>query len=129
MHLSGFPDWQLPKRKKAAPRRTSAPVGVERAIKRPPKRAPVLADAATRAVTTLQRDFPHGFPHSPAPKVSLKLGIRKDVLGRAASLALSERDARNGVKLWCRGAITGVARGKSGEARLARRAKDCEAST
>jgi ProP effector len=25
------------------------------------------------------------------------------VLARAASLGLSERDARNGVKLWCRG--------------------------
>ncbi|WP_404989462.1 ProQ/FINO family protein, partial [Caballeronia sp. LZ003] len=26
-----------------------------------------------------------------------------DMLTRAASLGLSERDARNGVKLWCRG--------------------------
>ncbi|MDR5740023.1 ProQ/FinO family protein [Caballeronia sp. LZ016] len=61
------------------------------------------ADAAARAVTTLQRHFPRTFPRSPAPKVPLKVGILKDVLARAASLGLSERDARNGVKLWCRG--------------------------
>jgi len=91
------------KGKKAASRRTSAPVGVEREIKQPPKRPRTSADAATRAVTTLQRHFAHAFPHSPAPKVPLKVGILKDVLARAAWLGLSERDARNGVKLWCRG--------------------------
>lgn len=31
------------------------------------------------------------------------MGILKDVLAHAASLGLSERDASNGVKLWCRG--------------------------
>ncbi|MDR5826127.1 ProQ/FinO family protein [Caballeronia sp. LZ043] len=46
---------------------------------------------------------PNAFPRSPAPKVPLKVGILKDVLARAASLGLSERDARNGLKLWCRG--------------------------
>ena len=71
-----------------------------RAAPKPPRTS---ADAAARAVTTLQRHFPHAFPHSSAPKVPLKVGILKDVLARAASLGLSERDARNGVKLWCRG--------------------------
>jgi ProP effector len=33
----------------------------------------------------------------------LKVGILEDVLAHAASIGLSERDARNGVKLWCRG--------------------------
>ncbi|WP_075644407.1 ProQ/FinO family protein [Caballeronia cordobensis] len=54
-------------------------------------------------MTALQRHFPRAFPRSPAPKVPLKVGILKDVLARAASLGLSERDARNGIKLWCRG--------------------------
>ncbi|WP_374729969.1 ProQ/FinO family protein [Caballeronia temeraria] len=60
------------------------------------------ADPAARAVTTLQRHFRQAFPRSPAPKVPLKVAILKDVLARAASLELSERDARSGVRLWCR---------------------------
>ncbi|GJH29424.1 ProQ/FinO family protein [Caballeronia novacaledonica] len=91
------------KGKKVAPRSTSQPVDVAREIKQPPKPRRTSADAAARAVTTLQRHFPRAFPRSPAPKVPLKVGIFKDVLARAASLGLSERDARNGVKLWCRG--------------------------
>lgn len=94
---------QGPNRKKVAARLTSAPVGVRREIEQPPKPPRTSADAAARAVTTLQRHFPHAFPHSRAPKVPLKVGILKDVLARAASLELSERDARNGVKMWCRG--------------------------
>jgi ProP effector len=74
-----------------------------REIKQPPKHPGTSADAATPAVTTLQRHFPHAFQCSPTSKVPLKVGILKDVLVQAASLALSERDARNGVKLWCRG--------------------------
>ncbi|WP_074173651.1 ProQ/FinO family protein [Caballeronia calidae] len=62
-----------------------------------------LLTRVARAVTTLQRHFPHAFPRSPASKVPLKVGILKDVLARAASLGLSDRDARNGVKLWCLG--------------------------
>jgi ProP effector len=91
------------KRKEVASRLTSSPVDVTREIKQPPKPPRTSADAAARAVTTLQRPFPHAFPRSPAPKVPLKVGILKDVLAHAASLGLSERDARNGVKLWCRG--------------------------
>jgi len=91
------------KGKKVAPRSTSQQVDVAREIKQPPKLRRTSADAAARAVTTLQRHFPRAFPRSPAPKVPLKVGILKDVLARAASLGLSERDARNGVKLRCRG--------------------------
>ncbi|WP_350029983.1 ProQ/FINO family protein [Caballeronia sp. GAOx1] len=54
-------------------------------------------------MTTLQRHFPRAFSRSPTSNVPLKVGILKDVLARAASLGLGERDARNGVKLWCRG--------------------------
>jgi len=90
-------------RKEAVSRSKSSPVDVTRKIKRPPKPPRTSADAAARAVTTLQRHFPHAFPRSPAPKVPLKVGILKDVLARAASLGLSERDARIGLKLWCRG--------------------------
>ena len=90
-------------RKEVASRLTSPPVDATREIKQPPKPSRTSADAAARAVTTLQRHFPHAFPHSPAPKVPLKVGILKDVLARAASLGLSDRDVRNGVKLWCRG--------------------------
>jgi ProP effector len=90
-------------RKKVASRSTSSPVDVTREIKKPPKPPRTSADAAARAVTTLQRHFPHAFPRSPASKVPLKVGILKDVLARAASLGLSDRDARNGVKRWCRG--------------------------
>jgi ProP effector len=90
-------------RKKVSSRSTSSPVDVTREIKQPPKPPRTSADAAARAVTTLQRHFPQAFPPSPAPKVPLKVGILKDVLARAASVGLSERDARNGVKRWCRG--------------------------
>ncbi|WP_074173585.1 ProQ/FinO family protein [Caballeronia calidae] len=90
-------------RKKVAARLTSAPVGVGREMEQSPKPPRTSSDAAARAVATLQRHFPHAFPHSRAPKVPLKVGILKDVLARAASLGLSERDARNGVKMWCRG--------------------------
>jgi ProP effector len=90
-------------RRKVASHSTSSPVDVTREIKPPPKPQRTSADAAARAVTTLQRHFPHAFPRSPAPKVPLKVGILKDVLAQAASLGLSERDARNGVKRWCRG--------------------------
>ncbi|GAB5097921.1 ProQ/FinO family protein [Caballeronia sp. HLA56] len=79
------------------------PVDVKREIKPIPKPLQTSAAAAVRAVSTLQRHFPHAFPHNRAPKVPLKVGILKDVLARAASLGLSERDARNSVKLWCRG--------------------------
>jgi len=91
------------KGKEVAPRSTSQPVDVAREIKQPPKPRRTSADAAARAVTMLQRHFPRAFPRSPEPKVPLKVGILKDVLARAASLGLGERDARNGVKLWCRG--------------------------
>jgi ProP effector len=91
------------KRKDAVSRSTSSPADVTRKVKRTPKPPRTSADAAARAVTTLQRHFPNAFPRSPAPKVPLKVGILKDVLARAASLGLSERDARNGLKLWCRG--------------------------
>ncbi|WP_250481075.1 ProQ/FinO family protein [Caballeronia sp. GAOx1] len=89
--------------KTVASRSRSSPVGATGDIKQPPKPRRTSADAAARAVTTLQRNFPRAFPRSPAPKVPLKVGILKDVLARAASLGLSERDARNGMKLWCRG--------------------------
>ncbi|WP_374729484.1 ProQ/FinO family protein [Caballeronia calidae] len=72
-------------------------------MEQPSKPPRTSADAAARAVNTLQRHFPHAFPHSPASKVPLKVGVLKDVLARAASLGLNERDARNGVKLWCGG--------------------------
>jgi ProP effector len=78
-------------------------VDVAREIKHPSKPPRTSADAAARAIAKLQRHFPHAFPHRAAPKVPLKVGILKDVLAQAASLGLSERDARNGVKLWCRG--------------------------
>jgi ProP effector len=89
--------------KTVASRTTSSPVAVTLEIRKPAKPPQTSADAAARAVTTLQRHFPHAFPRSPAPKVPLKVGILKDVLAQPVSLGLSERDARNGVKLWCRG--------------------------
>ncbi|GAB5097879.1 ProQ/FinO family protein [Caballeronia sp. HLA56] len=89
--------------KALASRLTSSPVDATPDIKQPPNLRRTSAGAAARAVTTLQRHFPRAFPRSPAPKVPLKVGILNAVLARAASLRLSERDARNGVKLWCRG--------------------------
>ncbi|MDR5733910.1 ProQ/FINO family protein [Caballeronia sp. LZ025] len=82
---------------------TSSPLTVTRENKKPLKPPRTSADAAARAVTTLQRHFPHAFPRSPAPEVPQGVGILKDVLARAPTLGLSERNAWNGVKLWCRG--------------------------
>ncbi|WP_061165304.1 ProQ/FinO family protein [Caballeronia temeraria] len=82
-------------------RKVTVEVARETGLRSKPRRT--SADAAARAVATLQRQFPQAFPRAPAPKVPLKVGILQDVLARAASLGLSERDARNGVKLWCRG--------------------------
>jgi ProP effector len=64
---------------------------------------PRTSDAAAHAVATLQKNFPRAFPRSPTPKVPLKVGILSDVLAQAASIGLSARDVRNGIKLWCRG--------------------------
>jgi ProP effector len=64
---------------------------------------PRTSDAAARAVAALQKNFPRAFPRSPIPKVPLKVGVLKDVLAQAASIGLSARDVRNGIKLWCRG--------------------------
>ncbi|WP_350030058.1 MULTISPECIES: ProQ/FinO family protein [unclassified Caballeronia] len=80
----------------------SAPVDAGQGIKGQ-KRPRTSVDGAARAVTILQRNFPRAFPRSPASKVPLKVGILRDLLARAATLRISERDIRNGVKLWCRG--------------------------
>jgi ProP effector len=72
-------------------------------IKQRSKRLRTSADDAARAVATLQKHFPRAFPRSPIPKVPLKVGILKYVLAHAASIGLSARDVRNGIKLWCRG--------------------------
>ncbi|WP_074168937.1 ProQ/FinO family protein [Caballeronia fortuita] len=78
-------------------------MSIAREIRQSPAASHASADAAARAITTLQRNFPHAFPRAPAPKVPLKVGILHDVLAHAASLGLSKRDARNGLKMWCRG--------------------------
>jgi ProP effector len=80
----------------------SAPMVSAKEIKEQ-KRPRTSVDGAARAVTIFQRNFPRAFPRSPASKVPLKVGILRDLLARAATLGLSERDIRNGVKLWCRG--------------------------
>ncbi len=51
----------------------------------------------------LQRRFPAAFPKSPAPKVPLKIGIFKDLVGHAAELGLDEAQLRDAIKEWCRG--------------------------
>jgi ProP effector len=80
----------------------SAPMNSEQGNKRH-ERPRTSVDGAARAVTMFQRNFPRAFPRNPASKVPLKVGILRDLLARAAALGLSERDIRNGVKLWCRG--------------------------
>jgi ProP effector len=82
---------------------TSSGIDTKGKIKQRSKPPRPSADAAARAVATLQKCFPRAFPRSPTPKVPLKIGILKDVLTHAASIGLSERDIRNGMKLWCRG--------------------------
>jgi ProP effector len=82
---------------------TSADVDAGGRNKQRTKPLHTSADAAARAVVTLQKNFPRAFPRGPVPKVPLKVGILKDVLAQAASIGLSERDVRNGLKLWCRG--------------------------
>ncbi|WP_350030057.1 MULTISPECIES: ProQ/FinO family protein [unclassified Caballeronia] len=86
-----------------ASRSMSPPLDEKRACKLPTRPPRTSADAAARAIITIQRHFPHAFPRSPTPKVPLKVGILKDLIALAVSIGLSERDTRNGIKLWCRG--------------------------
>jgi ProP effector len=88
---------------KATSRGTSSTEGGGRHAKPSTKVTSTSADAAERAVIILQRHFPRAFPPNSASKIPLKVGILKDALAQAAPLGLSERDVRNGIKLWCRG--------------------------
>ncbi|MDR5806402.1 ProQ/FinO family protein [Caballeronia sp. LZ001] len=88
---------------KATSRGTSSTEGDERHANPLTKLPRTSADAAERAVIILQRRFPRAFPPNSASKIPLKVGILKDALVQAAALGLSERDVRNGIKLWCRG--------------------------
>lgn len=59
---------------------------------------------AVHTIGKLQKHYPHAFPKNPLPKVPLKVGVIDDLLQQASKLRLTEKEMRDAIKLWCRGA-------------------------
>jgi len=70
---------------------------------RPEKRAQPPVEPVVITIGQLQKRFPLAFPKNPAPKLPLKLGISKDLIAQAETLALSEADLLEAIKVWCQG--------------------------
>ncbi len=60
-------------------------------------------DPILRTIGILQKHFPLAFPKKPLPKVPLKIGIHKDLLGHAEALGLTPNDIRAALKKWVKG--------------------------
>lgn len=67
------------------------------------KRQTTPVDPVVITIGQLQKRFPKAFPKNPLPKVPLKLGISKDLAAQAESLALSEAELLEAIKVWCQG--------------------------
>ncbi|MCY0385811.1 ProQ/FinO family protein [Robbsia sp. Bb-Pol-6] len=67
------------------------------------RRPTTPVDPVVITIGQLQKRFPKAFPKNPLPKVPLKLGISKDLLAQAESLALSEAELLEAIKVWCQG--------------------------
>lgn len=70
---------------------------------RPEKRTQPPVEPVVITIGQLQKRFPLAFPKNPAPKSPLKLGISKDLIAQAETLALSEADLLEAIKVWCQG--------------------------
>jgi ProP effector len=68
-----------------------------------PEKKTVSVDPAVLIIGQLQKKFPLAFPKKPAPKVPLKIGIHKDLLGIVDQLGIDENELRAAIKTWCRG--------------------------
>jgi ProP effector len=68
-----------------------------------PEKKVVTVDAVVLIIGQLQKKFPLAFPKKPAPKVPLKIGIHKDLLGQVEQIGMSENELREAIKTWCRG--------------------------
>ena len=60
-------------------------------------------DPVVLTIGRLQKLFPKAFPKNPAPKLPLKIGIHKELLGKASEIGLEEAAITEAVKTWCRG--------------------------
>lgn len=85
----------VPAKKAARPARPSRPAPST-------PREPV--DPVVHTIGKLQKRFPRAFPKNPSPKVPLKVGVIDDLLKQASDLGLTEKQVRDAIKLWCRGA-------------------------
>lgn len=102
---------QLAKQAKSAPAKKQT---------RPQRSGPSMlrepTDPVVHAIWQLQNRFPRAFPKNPSPKVPLKVGILDDLLKHTSDLRLTEREVRDAIRTWCRGArywsslVTGAAR-------------------
>jgi ProP effector len=61
-------------------------------------------DPVVHTFGKLQKRYPRAFPKNPSPKVPLKVGVIDDLLQQASDLRLTEKELRDAIKLWCRGA-------------------------
>jgi len=60
-------------------------------------------DQVLRTIGVLQKHFPLTFPQKPNTKVSLKIGIHKDLLQQAEAIGLTPNDIRAALKKWVKG--------------------------
>ena len=86
---------------KAKAERPAKPQAKPRAA--PHKQQDNPVDPVVLTIGRLQRLFPKAFPKNPAPKLPLKIGIHKELLGKASEIGLEEAAITVAVKTWCRG--------------------------
>ncbi|SAK43390.1 ProP effector [Caballeronia hypogeia] len=93
-------------KKQLAQRNERAPA--KKPAARPQRPAPATpkqpVDPVVHTIGKLQKQFPRAFPKNPAPKLPLKVGILEDLLKEAPNLRLTEKEVRDAIKTWCRGA-------------------------
>jgi ProP effector len=80
----------------------------EKLEKQPKKKVPQTrsvapVDPVVLTIGQLQRHFPKAFPKNPAPKLPMKIGIHKDLLGHSEQLGISKKALREAIKTWCWG--------------------------
>ncbi len=102
--IMGFEQLADLKKQLAAKAKTERPAQPQAKPKSAPRRQqenPV--DPVVLTIGKLQRLFPKAFPKNPAPKLPLKIGIHKELLGKAGEIGLEEAAITEAVKTWCRG--------------------------
>lgn len=88
---------------KAKAERPAKPQAQAKPRSAPRKQQENPVDPVVLTIGRLQKLFPKAFPKNPLPKLPLKIGIHKELLGKASEIGLEEAAITEAVKTWCRG--------------------------